>query len=355
MLKKSLISSFITLIVSLLSFINQVVIAKFFGASGEIEMYIAITSIPTLISGLISSGFNYAALPAFVTQYNKDKNSLLPFLFSVLRLTFIITFILYILLFLFINYFDDSLYYSLSVKQYQSYNLVLLFSWLSSFASIIISISNCYYNAKGQFRLPLLLSLIPIILSILLTFIFHHTLGVASIALGMFIGNATVLLLILMISDYSSFDNRYKRYKQEAVSVLKAVPIAAISMLCFSIYQTVDSIWGPLLGKSNLAYLSYAQRITIALGGLIIAGPFTILVPKLTESYDAKRMTDFYSYIISILKTVIIYSIIILVLVSIFSEDIIKLLFERGKFNGGDTKILASILPFYLIGMGFML
>ena len=87
MLKKSIISSFITLIVSLLSFINQVVIAKFFGASGEIEMYIAITSIPTLISGLISSGFNYAALPAFVTQYNKDKNSLLPFLFSVLRHT----------------------------------------------------------------------------------------------------------------------------------------------------------------------------------------------------------------------------------------------------------------------------
>ncbi len=354
--KDSFLASVFTLLLSLISFGNQVLIAKYFGASGELDMYIAISSIPTLISGIIASGFNYSGLPAFVKQFQIDKSSLLPFCLSVLRLTFIVCFFLYIFLFISISSWDSTFYNSLNLDSYRSYNLVLLLSWLVSFLSVLLTVINCYFNAKRQFHIPILLSFLPFIFSILFTLFLHQTFGVATIAIGLFIGIFFALVWSWVMLGNNNFKYiQSNEYRNKALYLLKGVPYAAIAMLCFSMYQTVDSFWAPLLGKSNLAYLSYGQRITIAVGGLIIAGPFTVFVPKLTEYFETKMMQEFYSIIISILKTLLIFSIIIAVIISMFATDIIRLLFQGGNFSENDTIKLASIIPYYMIGMGFML
>lgn len=56
LVRSSIIVSVISLLVSVISFFSQILIANYFGASGNMDTYLIGSSIPLFISALLSSG-----------------------------------------------------------------------------------------------------------------------------------------------------------------------------------------------------------------------------------------------------------------------------------------------------------
>ena len=354
--KSSIGVSIISLLVSIVSFCSQLLIANYFGASEYMDIYLAGTSLPLLVAALITSGLSYSLTPHLIkakvdykTIYQNYLGAMISLFAKYCILLFSIIGIINILLFKFIyNAFSND-FYVLGIT-------VCAITWVTSFFSVLLGFMNSIINAEKIFELPIILSFLPYTFIIIFSIIFHSTFGILSISFGLLIGTIlSILVAVYKLRDQISFRIINKEHISSIKTFFSFLPSVSFAMLCFSIYQSIDSYWAPKLGVSNLSYLGYCQRILVAVGSLVIVGPSTVLIPRLTEAISDGRVKDFLSDIKILLKVIISLSSLVVLIASLLAEHIIIILFERGQFTRQNTIGIASILPYMLIGMSFML
>jgi len=356
MLKSAIGLTILSLSISIFSFLNQVVIASYFGAGLEFDLFLAASSIPTLISALISSSFSYSLTPHFIiTKIHNPQN------FNHYLGVFFIKLLIYgsgifTIAAVALHFSLSSLYPAFEKADHQSLSLINAISWINAFVSIGLGFFTSVFNSNEKFRFPIFLNLIPYLSSIISIYFFNKTLGIVSLPSGLLVGSLVSLLIsiytnknllsikIVEISKYIEINTYFRK-----------LPIIALTMLCFSVYQSVDAYWAPQLGNSNLSYLAYSQRILIVIGNLVIIGPSTVLIPRLSKAIAEHRNQDFLKDILSVIKLILAIASLFAVIGSITANSIIEILFERGNFSHLHTIGVAAILPYMLIGMIFML
>ena len=357
MLKSSLFVSLLSLFISFISFFSQILIANYFGASSDLDVFLAASSIPTMIAAIITSAFSYSLTPLLIkSRFNNSFNYDIYLGKFIVKITMLAScvFLIGVLLSLFSIKF---LYPNFLGQRYDLFVKVSIITWVTSLISIILSFFVSLFNSKEMFKYPLILSVLPYILSIILMYYLRFYLGILAIPLGVMIG--TLINFIISIAANNK-DIKYTKLKNSEVSIsinnyIKKIPVVSIAMLCFSIYQSIDAYWGPRLGENNLSYLGYCQRIVIAVGTLVIVGPSTVLVPRLTIAIAENRKMDFLNDSTTVVKLIIALGSILALIFSILSKSIIEIMFQRGKFTNENTIGVASIFPYMLIGMVFML
>ncbi len=357
MLKSSIGVVLISFIISLFSFLNQIIIANYFGSRSEMDIYIIASSIPTLFGGLISAALSYSLTPHFIKMEYRLKDEYIEYVGQFYKWSSIIIFFIAIISFSFFYELLPIVYNTLNLTEIKLAQKISLVSWFTFIFVVLFAINTSFYNSKKQFYLPLLLNLFPFLVCILITINLHLIFEILSVAIGIMIGTLVALFLSFYRIRYI-FISLFKinaKLKTFFFSYIKELRYALIAMLCFTIYQTIDSFWASKLGPSNLSYVSYCQRIIIAFGSLIIIGPSTVIIPRLTLAIQEERVIDYLNDISLITKIVWGLSSVIAVICSVLSKPIIIIMFERGVFTRIDTIAVSTILPLMLIGMTFML
>lgn len=354
MVKKSILITLLSFLVTILSFTNQLVIANYFGANVEMDTYIYASNLPFLISAIITSSLGYSLTPYLIKQKIMMNSNYSSFLGNLLqKLLFYVVIIYFILISLFTYLYSKNF----EINNIKTILFVFIISCILSLLNILQSFFNSIFNSESNFYYPVYLSFLPYLFALLSVILFHHNFGSISISIGLFFGSLSSLIISYKFL-YKKIDFNSNNSSIELKSInkfLNKLPVVAIAMLCFSVYQTIDSFWAPQLGMSNLSYLGYCQRLLIALGALVITGPSTILIPRLTISIEEGRNNDFLMDLILVIKLVIALASMVALIGSFISKEVIFLLFERGAFKIKDTLGVANILPFMLTGMIFML
>jgi putative peptidoglycan lipid II flippase len=355
MLKSSIYLSFISLLIYLISLVSQLCIAYFFGASRDLDIFFLAGSIPTLIGALISSALSYSLVPHLIKKKRDLGTKYKIYIGFFIRLIFSVTFLTALFFVVFYLSVVQIIYPDLTLTQIKSLKVIAVLFSCNFIFGVLISFGNGFYNANNIYRLPLLLSSMPYCLTILMMFIFHEKIGLVSLVLGTLIGSIiSFLILYREIPMRYVFQTRINRVFQFK-DFMKTLFYAILAMLCFTFFQTSDSYWAFRLGPSNLSYLGYAQRILIALGSLIIIGPTTLLIPKLTAAFVEGRKTDFLKSTLEITKLVLSFSSFFAVVLAVLAKPLIKIVFERGSFTMTETTGVSDLFPNMLTGMVFML
>lgn len=342
-LKSSLIVSVLTLLLSVISFVNQVFIASYFGTGKEMDNYLLISSFPFMVSGVISSAFSFSLVPHFVGK------SYDYFLFFFKKMAFytlggtVFFFLMYH--FFVIDYFE--------LQQFRNIYFLNTLIWLSFYMLILYSVISCYFNSQSSFFVPVVLNFFPFVGSIMTILFFNHW-GVLSIILGLFSGYI-VSVVYGFFSLYQRHSGVQKVEGRDFFIFLSSMKYALFSMLTFSVFQVVDSFWGERLGESVISYLGYNQRIIIAVGALVIAGPSSVLIPRLTKAYHNGEYAQYYRDTESVITVVFALTSFAMLVGSFFSKEIVTLMFQRGNFTTESTENVSQILPYMLVGMCFML
>ncbi|QGN22122.1 lipid II flippase MurJ [Elizabethkingia anophelis] len=342
--KSSFFVSILTLVSSIISFANQVIIAANFGTGHEMDTYLLLTSFPFLVSGVLGSAFSFSLIPHLVT---KSFGYFIQFTKIIITITFVL-FLFFLLLynFVIIDYYNLG-----NFKHIKILNVVV---WLVFFITIIFNVISCYFTSKAKFIVPVILNFLPFIFSIISIIIFSK-LGVLSIIIGLLFGYVSAVSYSIVQFKKERIGINEKDFKKEIIDFLKSMKYSALSMLTFSVFQIVDAYWGKKLGESVISYLGYSQRIVIALGALVISGPSAVLIPKLTEAYKKGDLDTYYRDTATVIKLVFALTSFAALLGAFFSIDIVRIMFQRGGFTEVSTRNVAEILPYILIGMVFML
>lgn len=356
MIKKSIILSLISLFTYLISLISQLNIAYSFGTSRQLDIFFIASSIPILIGALISNAMSYSLIPHLLN--NKFTN-------PINYISYIRNFLLKsMFLFLCFSVFFLLLYYLVTPYVYKSYsnselNLIKIISFiffLNMLLSLINGILISIINANEKYSIAMLSNIFPYLFSIISVILLNDILGIKSLAIGNLFGTLASTLLLLSISPKEIFQFKYEsEFNLDIFNFYKKMVYAIIAMLCFTFFQSSDGYWTSDLGSSKMSYISYCQRLLVAIGSIIIIGPSTIFIPKLTNLYNKTDKLDFYNSIIDILILLIAFSTIIVSLILKYSNEIIKIIFYRGNFTLKDVSSLSLILPYMLIGMIFMI
>lgn len=320
-----------TFIWKMLSFINSILIAFYFGTKTNCDVYFYIVFIVGIIVSFFTSLNGNILIPQAIYLRKTDDEKAKTFLNSFLLL-YIFSIALFIgICFIFpIDIFAVISKFSIDILSQNIYLLRLAFIYFACciLCSYILSIMYTYHIFSINFLFPLN-ALLPMFFLIF----FHNVLGLETMLIGFSISYFLQIFVCLFIMKKKlnwSFTSFYISLEKRLKDNIITNQILVITNLLVSIL--------PLYLMSNFAggiisALSYAKQLTDS--------PTEILTLKITGIYHIQfnenaSTKDFAALNINYLKLNYLLLFIIIPLslfTSYFAPDIVNLFFRRGKFN----------------------
>lgn len=341
----------LTIVASAFGFVLQLLLASAFGTGPTVDSYLFAMSVPTFLAALASSALSYTATPALVSAENDRlaRGELLGALgrkvlaaAAVFALIGWPASIVQPLLLPTGHDFSDS-----------ALGQMIIIGWCVGGAQLLSALLVIELNALRRPILAACLALPPNVGAIALVLIMKGS--IQSVPLGVLVGTVCAILIGLALTRARIIEAMARRPR--AIQKVDAARLAAtlVAMSCFSAYAIVDAFWAPRIGSGVLSSLGYAQRLVIGIGGLLVAGPSAILVPKF-----AVRLRDFgfSSFAREVTRVVAIVgggALLFAALIGFNAEGLVSLVFGRGEFAANDVEQVAAVLRAMMPGFCAML
>jgi putative peptidoglycan lipid II flippase len=351
-------SAFITLIAlfsNALGFLIQLILARRYGIGLDVDVYLYTLSFPVFISGIVSSVLSYQLIPRLIaleTDLIYYRRFILTFFVGLLVFAVFTTISGYI--FSFLNHRFITI--NNPLNSHPKFEILTKLGWLICFFQIFQGGIGSVLNSQRQHVTAAIINLLPYIGMLIIFEFFNIYYGIVALTLGLLIGTIIGALygVFFIRMNFVSLTRSNLIWK-DLFQVISGVPYAIMALSCFSAYLLVDAYWAPYYGSGTLSTLGYAQRIVIAFGNLAVAGPSAVLVPRFAELI---RDRDVSGFRLMVKRSILVIGTIatsVALIMALFSESIVDLLFHSGSFGDSDVTEVSKTLLFMLPGMVAML
>ncbi|WP_458626670.1 murein biosynthesis integral membrane protein MurJ [Winogradskyella sp. PC D3.3] len=347
----------VTLGVKIIGFYKETVIASSYGLSELIDTFYIALLIPTFIQNVFINALCAIYIPNYIAELksggNKGEFQSIIFLTSLAIALFF-----FILILIFENFFLSTLFpghsssYYISIQNQLNYILPCLFFWsLSAVISGLLDISNKFFFST--------ISSVFLSLSVIVCLLFFtEELGNLTISIGMLIGSILSFIFLLIVSLYYKLIVLKKpKFSKNSKEMIKQLPPKISSGLLSGLNNFVDQFFAAQLVVGSITAINYGIKIPSFIISIIIIALGNVLLPHFSRLINTD-LKQAYQQLFKILKTIFILALVIVIISFFFSDEIIRLLFERNEFNSDDTTIVSNIqkitliyIPFYLCTM----
>jgi putative peptidoglycan lipid II flippase len=351
-----------TLASRILGYVRDMVMASLFGAGLASDAFIAAFRIPNTLRRLFGEGsLSIAFVPVFTDCYNRQGPeeaermavSAIRLVAALLALVavagiFLSPAVVHLLAY---GFTDDPEKYRLCVRLTRMMMPYVLFIGL-------VAVCMGILNVLGHFAAP---ALAPTMLNIAMigtVFFFSwfstsQTIRVMGLALGVLIGGVLQvgLQIPFLVKKKIRFWRAAPLWHPAIKQVLLLMGPAVFGAAVYQINSLVICLLGSLLPQGSITYLYYADRLVQFPLGLFAIAMATAVLPTLSRQategqWDALRGT--FSHAIRLILFITLPSMAGLI---ILRKPIVALLFEHGVFGGQTTRLTASALLYYGIGL----
>ncbi len=346
-------STFIIMIVSLtsrfLGFIRDMLIANNFGAGVYTDAYNIAVSIPETIFTLVGLAISTAFLPMLSKiRAKKGQEEMYDFANNVINILFIISLILFVLT----SVFAKEIVYIFKFSE-ETRIIATGLLRITLINILFLSINACFtalLQVNEDFVIPSILGLffnLPMILYLLL-FKNYDILGltIANVIGNFFRVAVQVPSLVTHGYKYKFLINFNDKRLKEIVILIIPVIIGAGAN---SLNLVVDKYIASSLSEGSVSALDYAQKLIIFINTIITSSVTSVAYPLMANMRNSDDKIGF----LNMLKKSIVYLAILLIPITIgiaiFSKDIVKIVYARGKFD----EYAVYITSFALLGYGF--
>jgi len=347
MFRSSLMVSAIAVLASCASFMNQLVLARLFGAGGRMDSYLLAISLPLSATGLAIGVLGYQLVPALQRAQMRVGSSD-PLVKSLVWALGIIAGVLAVGGILASGPLLRRLAPTMSTEQAAAAVYIARIAWLWLPLGVISSIYTAGLHVKMKFVFPTALQSAPIIGSLVFCLLWHRQLGIYSIAWGQLAGYIALVLGLRAVFGQTLMRIEHRR---EVYGVLQQLPLALAASIVFVIFPISDAFWGSRIGPATVSYLGYAQRLIVGFSGVAVVGATTVIFPKLAKHAAVGNDGAFKDNLAVSIRMMLSCMLPAAILLSVFSLTTVQLLFQRGAFKLEDAYLLATFLPYMLVGM----
>lgn len=351
----------LTLIVQFIGLAKELLVAAHFGTSDALDAFLIAMVIPTFLINIIAGSFQSALIPIYVRIREQEGDEASKHFFVMLTV-YCGAFLLFILLFV---VFLGPLILPLLASGFHPEKIALtqtIFYYVIPVIVIqgIIVIWSAVLNASGRFALAAISpAFLPLITMISLISLGSH-LGIFSLVIGTIGGFFLQLILIgFELRKQGLFlQPRWEKNNAQVRQMMgQYIPIVVGAAL-MSGTTLIDQTMAAALPPGSLSALNYGSRLVTTILGLTAASIGTAAFPYFSKQVAEKDWGTLGQTLRVYLRWIFVVSVPISLLICAFSEQITRLLYERGAFLPEDTHLVAQVqsflifqIPFYIGGI----
>ena len=343
-----------------LGLVREMVIAFYFGASGQVSAFRVAAQVPTLLYDFLVGGMLSAALVPVLSDYlrTRTKEEFLRLVGTLLGVFSSVLAVLVLLLQvtapavaqLLAGGFDefDPTLLPLTVRLIR---LVTPAVWFFSMAGVVTAV----LYARERFTLPAVATAIYNLGIVLSAPLLAARLGIVSLAIGILAGS--MAQLAVMTWDLMRSGPTLRLRLELGHPALRKIlwlyaPIAV--GLVVSLFQVgLDRRLASRTGAQSIAWMANATTLQQMPLGLISVAIALASLPRLSQFYAVGDEAAYRHTLERGLRMVLLLIVPAAVGLWLLGTPITRLLFERGSFTADDTGRVVQALDIYLLGMLF--
>ena len=357
MSKKTKTTALVLMLIILTSkitgFFRDIVLAQTFGAGEITDAYLTALNIPVVLFDGISAALGTTFIPIyFKIKSSKGQEEVNKFTSNILNIVIIISLIFVLLGVIFAPYIVKI--FAVGFKG-DVFDLTVNYSKILIFSMVFIAINglvSSYLVASGNVYISGAIT-IPFNIFVIIAIIFASVTESYVMVYGTLIAYIAQLLfqLPLLIK---------KGYKHRLIVNLRDENIRQILFLVIPVFigsyinqinAVVNRTLASTLDSGSITALNYANKLNMFAVGVIAVAISTIMYPILSKLASEGNKKLFKINISKSINMIVIIMLPIMVVMTTFSTEIVKVLFEEGSFNSHDTYLTSTALFFYSIGI----
>ena len=341
------------LMAKLLGQIREIVIAGTYGTAWQADAYLAASQLPTnFFDMILGSAVSAAFIPVFnkfmqENGENRARRFAGSFFNTVCLIGFAITLVGEIFAPFIIAKFTPGL---------EGEAALLAVKLLRIMFPMIIFIGGAYtfvglLQSMGEYNLPAVMSMVSSGICIIYLLTLEKRFGITGLAVSLLLGWFLQFLFLLPSTLRKGFSFCFGI----ADSGLKDVAVLALPVLIGTWVQPINVMVNTMLASKSsggVSAINYANKLYIIAAGIFAMSVTNYIFPKLSRlSIDENDRENWYKLLISSLKTVVLAVTPIAVVFLTESNEIIRVIYQRGEFDEKSVAATGGALLFYSIGI----
>ncbi|HBM81147.1 MAG: murein biosynthesis integral membrane protein MurJ [Clostridiales bacterium] len=349
----ALISIILTLS-KIAGFGREFVIATFFGAGVESDVFKIATTAPNMIFSCVNAALVTMFIPVFSNVKNdrEKANMLYNNIFNIILVACSFLAVLgvagspVIIRILASGFKGEEFRMAVSMTRIVMPSIIFLG---------ISGILTGYLQSYGIFLQPALTG-ISADLIIIAGIVFFARYGIISGIIATLIGSAAQFLIQRpFMRDYKY--KFYINFKDENVKkmLMLSIPIL-ISTAANQINITVDRTFASHLAAGSISVVDNASKISSIINQVFIFSITTVLYPMLTERYNKEDKKDFIELFNKSINLIIIIAVPLILGMYVLGGPLIRILLQHGKFTKNAAELTSMCLKYLVFGaLGYSL
>lgn len=330
-----------------IQFLNQLVIAFYFGANTELESFYIGYTIPLYIVSVFNFCINTAFIPKYLDIKYKSIEESERFVLSVLEITFIATVLIFIVGIIFrkniINFVFPNISSDVSIS---AINLSILL-WTTVFLSPLSIVLSSKMQADKLFFIPAVAPLLNILAVTVILYFFSEKYGIIIYAVSIVIGYI-IQLIIIVCYNIRCFSFRLGKFSQHIFDWLKTFVILVGGNIITRITPVMEKSASATQPPGALAELSYANKMIMSISSIITTGLGIISFTKFSEISATKNKQEIQKSIMRVIRLSLLLTIPLFFFLYFNIENLVRIIFMRGRFSETNVQNVSILFKYYL-------
>jgi putative peptidoglycan lipid II flippase len=340
---------------------RELVVAQWFGRSDALDAFLIAYLLPAFLVNVVAGSFGPAFVPTFIQVREEEGREGAQRLFSsvmvasVLLLGAVIV-LLGVLAPAYLPLLGSGFSAQKLLMTRRLLYVLLPFVAFSGLASIWTSV----LNAGERFALPALLPVLPPVSAIVFLLLFGKVWGIFALALGTILGAGTQAALLgwKLRAQGMRLRLRWHGLDERVRQVAGQYGPALAGALLMGSTELIDQAMAAMLAPGSVAALNYGKKI-ISLMVVLGATPLgTAVLPYFSQMVAERNWAACRHTLKTYSRSVLLITVPLTAAVVIFSQPLVRLLFQRGAFGAADTAVVGQVqaflaleIPFYVLGI----
>lgn len=354
--KSFIIVLFITILSKIASFISELIIAYILGTSEKADAYSMIIGIHQVIYPMLSVGIWSVFLPKYKGILTKEGNEIAEKLANkVITMFIFISIVLVIIINIFAGNIIKVIATGFNVDlQTRCTSLLRIYSPYFIFV-IISSIYAAILQSHDKFFGSQIREIVTYLPTIILGPILYKIYDLEGLIVALVLGSVLRLIILFPFLDFKSKFKLDFEFKDNNIKdILLKMPSVLVTTGIEQLNTLIDKMMASGLSTGSVSSLNYGNKLVNAFNGLFTSTISTILYPTMSKLVAEEKKEELKKIIENTIIIVAIIVIPISMLMILFKEEIVSIVFQRGEFNENSVEVTSMVFCGYLVGMYYI-
>ncbi|MEK5329937.1 murein biosynthesis integral membrane protein MurJ [Lysinibacillus sp. FSL W8-0992] len=347
----------INIVARVFGFLREMIIGYQYGSTHIADSIFTAYTIPNFLYLVVGGAFTTAV----ISIYNRETTDRALFVKQSFTIVLLTVTIMTVILLAFTNPIMDIFNQDKNTNDYTPGELGLLknlYFWMMP-SSILLVLSSWYsglLNVNEKFHLSSFAILIYN--AIFLVIAVGLSLWIGPIGYGISALASAAIMVYFLIVGYRKLDSHKVGFSFEQNMSSKQLWLMVLPIMLggatIQLYALLQRVFAGMLSEGAVAAVNYSSKLMQFPQAILITAVTTVIYPILSQkeaNNDLASIKNLYSkglhYLLLLLIPVTIYS-------YFYSENLIQVIFQYGKFNADSTAITAPVLAIFVLSMYFL-